>query len=233
MGGPTDRLQPRPRRLDRDDAGQDYLDPIVPPWRRCQMNSRRQRPSSTRKRLASGRLELPRPFGHRLLRPTRLPFRHEALTCCDRSAYAFRHAGYCSLRSEIILIDRPELPRGFARSCGADSSSRDAATAWRALLAARAGGRTGAPRPTLARPRDRRGCRDRRGRAGRLCGGAGGAAGRPHRRPDRGDRLDRRPAHLAGRAARRASLDRAVRRATRSYRALRQGSAITTAAITR
>ncbi len=30
-------------------------------------------------KLASGRLELPRPYGHRLLRPTRLPFRHEAV----------------------------------------------------------------------------------------------------------------------------------------------------------
>src|SRR4051794_15517133 len=28
--------------------------------------------------MASGRFELPRPSGHRLLRPTRLPFRHEA-----------------------------------------------------------------------------------------------------------------------------------------------------------
>ncbi len=33
--------------------------------------------------MASGRLELPRPFGHRLLRPTRLPFRHEALNLED------------------------------------------------------------------------------------------------------------------------------------------------------
>jgi hypothetical protein len=29
-------------------------------------------------KMASGRFELPRPYGHRLLRPTRLPFRHEA-----------------------------------------------------------------------------------------------------------------------------------------------------------
>ncbi len=36
--------------------------------------------SSPAGRLASGRLELPRPYGHRLLRPTRLPFRHEALS---------------------------------------------------------------------------------------------------------------------------------------------------------
>ncbi len=31
-----------------------------------------------------GRVELPRPFGHRILSPARLPFRHSRGRCCDQ-----------------------------------------------------------------------------------------------------------------------------------------------------
>jgi hypothetical protein len=42
MGGPTDRLQPRPRRLDRDDAGRGSLSLSYRPRGRCQMNLKRK-----------------------------------------------------------------------------------------------------------------------------------------------------------------------------------------------
>src|SRR5690242_2358833 len=82
--GRADRsAQPRPWRLDRDDAGRDFSNPsyhfgIASQWGGGGLAG------SSPIRLASGRLELPRPLGHRLLRPTRLPFRHEAAWAMPR-----------------------------------------------------------------------------------------------------------------------------------------------------
>ena len=88
LGGPTDRRQPEPMRLDWDDAGQEYPVSSYRSDARCQMKSHcdkglkgallYQSDNLDLRRVASGRFELPRPYGHRLLRPTRLPFRHEA-----------------------------------------------------------------------------------------------------------------------------------------------------------
>ena len=140
--------------------------------------------------MASGRVELPRPSGHRLLRPTRLPFRHEAsfvngrvsgqwsvaqLQLWDFVAATAKRRGGIMRRRRVPCKRRV---RGLLGLTGALTGAQ-----------ARASGGAGSERAQCR-------CRDCGRWAWRMRRGAGGAANRPHGHFDRGDRLDRRASSL-------------------------------------
>ena len=213
-GGPTDRHQPKPKRLDWDDAGQGYLYLYVP-----------------RRRLVSNEFPLRQGFGRAIdllsqdhisatnngLGEIRTPtsFRTPAPKT-DASAIPPRGLTICQSSTGQLLSCNYQT---WGRCCQEEGDHATASVPCResagglAALTGRNTRRHGRKYSSCeSSPRElSRGCRDRGRRPRRLCGGAGGASKRPHGRVDRGDRLDRRPAHVPGRAARRTSLDRAIR----------------------
>ena len=193
--GRADRSAPTEAMASRQGRrGAGFLEPILtPPDRRVNgaAGGIRTIPPVA---MASGRLELPRPLGHRLLRPTRLPFRHEAVSgiavgwvnppmpACSLGGFhppyrASCAAGRCSLRSDAILIDRPEHCQGVRH----DDASSTIPGRMRAGPGGSPGRRGRAGRAAAARrrggPRDHGRRRDHRRRPGRLRRGAGRPCG--------------------------------------------------------
>ena len=235
FGGPTDRHQPEPKRLDWDDAGQGYLYLILPQRRLvsnefpCEIRAwiTIDRPVAVRSSFQSGLGESRTPT----------PFRTSAPKT-DASAIPPRGLYFWSVSESVVRYSRHLLPRGRRPELPVKLATvylaiecypRNIRCKRRAIvrrrrflagsgfgLAALLGAASGKARAMMAR-----GAAPREIAADVVIvgGGLGGCAAAlavlrsgHTARAHRGDRLDRRPAHVAGCASGRASLDRAIRR---------------------